>query len=51
MGLKLPRGLTVGKIQATARRNQRTLDDVGYCLSCGEPKVYGAEELVLMTAF
>lgn len=68
--MKLPAGLTTKKIEAAARRNQRTLDDVGFCLgcgaeahgvepdargyeceACGEPRVYGAEELVLMTAF
>ena len=32
---KLPKGLTLKKIEAAVRRQQSSLDNPGFCLKCG----------------
>ena len=63
--MKLPTGLTYTHVVETARRSMSSLDDPGFCLSCGheqdgcepdmrdgecescgEMRVWGAEELM-----
>lgn len=36
MGIHLPKGLTVRKIEAAVRRQKTALEDPGFCLSCGK---------------
>jgi hypothetical protein len=65
--LTIHESITADRIMEAVERHQTTLDNPGFCIrcvegvepdargytceSCGEDGVYGAEELLMMTAF